>query len=82
MARAHTSTAVGSRAGNPIIVPELEALAATYTPPCVSWTAADLATLRSYYGRVDPRDLARHLRRSVDAIQRKARREGPAIARD
>ena len=62
--------------GGQIVVPELELLANEYTHKYVKWSEYDEALLMEYKGKVDIVDLAKFLRRSVDALEHKARRLG------
>ena len=55
------------------IVPELEELATNYSAS-KAWSDVEEQTLRSYYGRVSNRDIAKHLDRSVSGVEHKIRR--------
>ncbi|MGD0535922.1 MAG: hypothetical protein ABR999_10880 [Methanoregula sp.] len=59
---------------NTIIIPELEEAALHYSPRAKPWIPGgrDELTLKTYYGRVDIKDLAKALNRSIPSIKNKA----------
>lgn len=50
-------------------IPELE----ESTPSRRFWTAEEDSILRDYYGKANARDIANHLKRSLRAVENRAR---------
>jgi len=59
-----------------LVIPELEKLAKTYVPR--GWSEKDKMIVRSYWGRIETKDILPHLSRkvSVDSVRGLARRLG------